>query len=295
MSTPFEISDRLTEEFCDLSPIAATGVGVPGRDHLWDDTSPEGHAARAAFYSSAIAELEPHLGHPERKQAVAARVLSAARLASDVLDVPTLLFARTDAEAATLLTSDVDERDREFLTGERTAEGYYRIRPGLESAIARSLSYAPYADVLWCETKTPDLDEARRFAEAIHDRFPGKLLAYNCSPSFNWKRNLDDQTIARFQRELGAMGYRFQFITLAGWHLVNLRTYELARAYARDQMSAYVELQEREFAMEAEGYTAVKHQREVGAQYFDLVLSTLSHGEATTSAMDGSTESAQFA
>ncbi|MBW3552013.1 MAG: isocitrate lyase [Gemmatimonadetes bacterium] len=223
------------------------------------------------------------------------RTLSAARLASDVLDVPSLLFARTDAEAATLLTSDVDERDREFLTGERTAEGYFRIRPGLESAIARALSYAPYADVLWCETKTPDLDEAKRFADAIHERFPGKLLAYNCSPSFNWKRNLDDETIAKFQRELAAMGYRFQFITLAGWHLINLGTFELAKGYERDHMSAYVELQEREFALEGEGYTAVKHQREVGAQYFDLVLSTLSEGEAATSAMTGSTESAQFA
>jgi isocitrate lyase len=221
-------------------------------------------------------------------------VLSAARLASDVLDVPTVLFARTDAEAATLLTSDIDERDQEFLTGERTAEGYFQVRSGLEPAIARALAYAPYADVLWCETKTPDLDEARRFAEAVHDQFPGKLLAYNCSPSFNWKRHLDDETIARFQQELGAMGYRYQFITLAGWHLVNLGAFELAREYDARGMDAYVRVQEREFHLEEKGYTAVKHQREVGGNYFDLVLDTLSHGEASTGAMRESTETAQF-
>jgi isocitrate lyase len=205
-----------------------------------------------------------------------------------------VVFARTDAEAATLLTSDVDERDREFLTGERTAEGYYRVRSGLDAAIARAIAYAPYADLLWCETKTPDLDEARRFAEAVHDAYPGKALAYNCSPSFNWKRHLDDETIARFQRELGAMGYRYQFITLAGWHLINLGSFELAREYDAKGMEAYVRLQEREFHLEQKGYTAVKHQREVGANYFDLVLDTLSHGEASTGAMKESTETAQF-
>jgi len=222
------------------------------------------------------------------------RTLNAARLAADVLDVPTLLVARTDAESATLLTSDVDERDREFLLGETTAEGYHRIRPGLEPAIARGLAYAPYADLIWCETKTPDLEEAKRFADGIHEHFPGKLLAYNCSPSFNWKKKLDATTIASFQRELGAMGYRFQFITLAGWHMINLETYQLARAYAQQDMTAYVELQEREFALEADGYTAVKHQREVGAAYFDRILMAAAGGEAATGAMAGSTEEAQF-
>jgi isocitrate lyase len=210
------------------------------------------------------------------------------------MDVPTVIFARTDAEAATLLTSDVDERDREFLTGERTAERYYRVRSGLDAAIARAVAYAPYADVLWCETKTPDLEEARRFADAVHERYPGKLLAYNCSPSFNWKRHLDDETIARFQSELGAMGYRYQFITLAGWHLLNLGAFELAREYDARGMEAYVRLQEREFHLEPKGYTAVKHQREVGANYFDLVLDTLSEGQASTGAMKESTETAQF-
>src|SRR5688500_11613269 len=222
------------------------------------------------------------------------RTLAAARLAADVLDVPSVVIARTDAESATLLTSDVDERDREFLLGETTAEGYHRIRPGLEPAIARGVAYAPYADLVWCETKTPDIEEAKKFADGIREHFPDKLLAYNCSPSFNWKKKLDAHTIATFQRELGAMGYRFQFITLAGWHMINLETYELARKYAQNDMSAYVELQEREFALEAEGYTAVKHQREVGAAYFDRVLMAAAGGEAETGAMAGSTEEAQF-
>ncbi len=222
------------------------------------------------------------------------RTLVAARLAADVLDVPTYLVARTDANGASLLISDVDERDREFLTGERTAEGYYRVRSGLGAAIARGLSYAPYADLVWCETSTPDLEEARTFAEAIRAEHPGKRLAYNCSPSFNWKRNLDAATIAKFQRELGAMGYRFQFITLAGWHLVNLETFKLAHEYAREGMPAYVRLQEEEFALEEEGYTATRHQREVGTGYFDRVLQTLSGGEASTGALAGSTEAEQF-
>ena len=222
------------------------------------------------------------------------RTLVAARLAADVLDVPTWLVARTDANAATLLTSDVDERDREFLTGERTAEGYYRVRSGLEAAVARGLSYAPYADLVWCETSTPDLDEARAFAEAIRAEHPGKMLAYNCSPSFNWSRKLDAATIAKFQRELGAMGYRFQFITLAGWHLINLETFKLASEYAREGMPAYVRLQDEEFALEEAGYTATRHQREVGTGYFDQVLQTLSGGEASTAALAGSTEAEQF-
>ncbi|ADI14660.1 isocitrate lyase [Truepera radiovictrix] len=222
------------------------------------------------------------------------RTLAAARLAADVMDVPTVLIARTDAHAATLLTSDVDERDHPFLTGERTPEGYFYVRPGLEASVARALAYAPYADLIWMETSTPDLEEARRFAEAVHEHFPGKGLAYNCSPSFNWRRHLDDATIAAFQRELGAMGYRFQFITLAGWHTLNLRTFELARGYAESGMSAYVALQEEEFARERDGYTATRHQREVGTGYFDRVLQTATAGQASTAALVGSTEAEQF-
>ncbi|MDZ7703036.1 MAG: isocitrate lyase [Trueperaceae bacterium] len=222
------------------------------------------------------------------------RTLSAGRLAADVLDVPTLLVARTDAHAATLVTSDVDDRDKEYLTGERTPEGYYYTKPGIEPSIARSLEYAPYVDLLWMETSTPDLDEAREFAEAIKKAYPNQMLAYNCSPSFNWKKHLDDATIAKFQRELGAMGYKFQFITLAGWHTINLRSFELAKAYAEEGMTAYVALQEEEFAREAAGYTATRHQREVGTGYFDSVLNAVSGGRASTGALVGSTESEQF-
>jgi isocitrate lyase len=222
------------------------------------------------------------------------RTLSAARLAADVLDVPTLVIARTDANSATLLTSDIDERDHPFLTGERTSEGYFRLKEGLDSAIARARSYAPYADLLWCETSTPDLDEAKRFADAVHEEFPDQMLAYNCSPSFNWKRKLDAADIARFQRELGAMGYKFQFITLAGWHMVNFHSFELAQQYAEEGMPAYVRLQEAEFAKEAAGYTATRHQREAGTGYFDQVLMTLSGGDAATAALAGSTETEQF-
>ena len=222
------------------------------------------------------------------------RTLIGARLAADVCDVPTVLVARTDADSATLLTSDIDERDHPFITGDRTAEGYFRVSGGTGAAIARGLAYAPYADVLWCETSHPDLAEAREFAEAIHARYPGKLLAYNCSPSFNWSKHLDAQTIAKFQRGLGAMGYRFQFITLAGWHLNNLRTFELAKAYREQGMPAYVALQNQEFAAEADGYTATRHQREVGAGYFDKVLMAVTGGLASTSALSGSTEAAQF-
>jgi isocitrate lyase len=221
------------------------------------------------------------------------RTLNAARLAADVLDVPTVLVARTDALSAALLTSDVDEYDRDFVTGERTAEGFYRVRDGIEAAISRGLAYAPYADLIWCETSTPDLDEAREFAEAIHDKFPGKLLAYNCSPSFNWRKHLDDETIAGFQRQLGEWGYKFQFITLAGFHSLNAGMFELARGYAENAMTSYVELQEHEFAMEASGYTATRHQREVGAGYFDLVAQAVSP-DSSTLALKGSTEEAQF-
>ncbi len=220
--------------------------------------------------------------------------LQAARLAADVMDVPALVVARTDSQDATLLTSDIDEVDRQYTTGERTAEGFYGVRNGIDVAIVRSLAYAPYADLVWCETKTPDLDDAKKFAEAIHAKFPGKMLAYNCSPSFNWKRHLDDATIAKFQRELGAMGYKFQFITLAGWHMVNFHAFELAKAYKERGMSAYVELQEREFAAESAGYTAARHQREVGAGYFDQVLLSATGGETSTAALVGSTEEEQF-
>jgi isocitrate lyase len=222
------------------------------------------------------------------------RTLAAARLAADVLDVPAVLVARTDALSATLLTSDVDPADAQFLTGERAAEGFYRVRDGLEPVIARSLAYAPYADVLWFETSTPDLGEAREFAQAIHERFPGKLLAYNCSPSFNWKRALDDAAIARFQDDLGELGYRFQFVTLAGFHALNASLFELAHGYGRKGMTAYVELQEREFELEQLGYTATRHQREVGAGYFDAVARAVSGGQSSTLALTGSTEEEQF-
>ena len=221
------------------------------------------------------------------------RTLNAARLAADVLDVPTVLVARTDALSAALLTSDIDEYDREFVTDERTAEGFYRVRDGIDAAISRGLAYAPYADLIWFETSTPDLAEACEFAEAIHERYPGKLLAYNCSPSFNWRRHLDDAAIAGFQGQLGEWGYKFQFITLAGFHSLNAGMFDLARGYAREQMTAYVRLQEDEFALEEHGYTATRHQREVGAGYFDLVTQAVSP-DASTLALRGSTEEAQF-
>lgn len=220
--------------------------------------------------------------------------LTAARLAADVMGVPTVLLARTDADAADLVTSDIDENDRPFMTGERTQEGFFRTRAGIEQGISRGLAYAPYADLLWCETATPNLDYARRFAEAIHRQFPGKMLAYNCSPSFNWKKNLDDATISKFQRELGAMGYKFQFITLAGFHALNYGMFDLAYHYARDNMSAFVELQQKEFAAAERGFTAVKHQREVGTGYFDAVTQTIEGAQASTTALTGSTEEQQF-
>jgi isocitrate lyase len=224
----------------------------------------------------------------------AVQKLIAARLAADVMDVPTVVLARTDAEAAGLVTSDIDDNDKPFLTGERTAEGFYRVKNGLGQAVARGLAYAEYADMVWCETGTPDLAFARNFAEAIRAKYPDKMLAYNCSPSFNWKRNLDDATIAKFQRELGAMGYKFQFITLAGFHALNYSMFELAYGYARDNMSAFVELQQREFAAAERGFTAVKHQREVGTSYFDEVTQVVTGGKASTTALHGSTEDEQF-
>jgi len=220
--------------------------------------------------------------------------LVAARLAADVCDVPTVLIARTDANAASLLTSDVDERDKPFLTGGRTMEGFYRVRAGLDQAIARAVAYAPYVDLLWCETSEPNLSEAKRFAEGVHQHHPGKLLAYNCSPSFNWRKKLDDPAIARFQRELAAMGYKFQFITLAGFHALNYSMFSLARGFKERGMSAYAELQEAEFGAETLGYTATRHQREVGTGYFDEVSVIISGGESSTTALHGSTESEQF-
>jgi isocitrate lyase len=288
--------DSRTDWFAPIVADAEAGFGGPLNAFELMKSMIEAGAAGVHFEDQLAAEKK--CGHLGGKVLVPTgqfiRTLVAARLAADVCDVPTVLFARTDAHAAQLLTSDVDPRDHEFLTGERTAEGFFRVRDGLEAAIARGLAYAPYADVIWCETSTPDLDEAEEFATAIHAEFPGKLLAYNCSPSFNWKRHLDDRQIARFQQELGRVGYRFQFITLAGFHALNASMFELARGYAAEGMSAYVRLQEHEFELEAQGYTATRHQREVGAGYFDLVAQTISGGQSSTLALTGSTEEAQF-
>jgi isocitrate lyase len=283
-----------------MVPIVADAeAGFGGPLHAFELTKQMIEAGAAGVHFEDQLASEKKCGHLGGKVLVPTsqfeRTLIAARLATDVLDVPTILIARTDADSASLITSDVDERDKPFITGDRTAEGYFRVKNGLDAAIARAKSYAPYADLLWCETSTPDLDDARRFAEAVHEEFPGKMLAYNCSPSFNWSKHLDAHTIARFQRELGAMGYKFQFITLAGWHLINLHTFNLAQAYGEQGMPAYVELQEQEFGLEGAGYTATKHQREVGAGYFDQVLMTVTAGQASTSALEGSTEQAQFA
>jgi isocitrate lyase len=280
-------------------PIVADGeAGFGGALNVFELTKSFIKAGAAGVHYEDQLAAEKKCGHMGGKVLVPTsqheRTLRSARLAADVMGVPTLVVARTDANAANLLTSDVDPRDQEFTTGERSAEGFYYVKPGMEQAISRGLSYAPYADLIWCETAHPDLDEAARFAEAIHAEYPGKMLAYNCSPSFNWRKHLDDATIAKFQKELGAMGYKFQFITLAGFHALNASMFDLARGYAETGMSAYVELQEHEFAMESRGYTATKHQREVGAGYFDIVSSVVSGGEASTLALVGSTESEQF-
>ena len=282
-----------------MAPIVADAeAGFGGPIHAFELTKAMIEAGASGVHFEDQLASEKKCGHMGGKVLVPTaqfiRTLNAARLATDVLDVPTLLVARTDALSATLLTSDADPADREFTTGDRTLEGYYVVRGGRDAAVARALAYAPYADLLWCETSTPDLNEARAFATSIHEHFPGKMLAYNCSPSFNWRRHLDADTIARFQRELSAMGYKFQFITLAGWHLLNLHTFELARTYHDDGMSAYVRIQEEEFAREADGYTATKHQREAGTGYFDQVLLAVTRGRASTAALDGSTESEQF-
>jgi isocitrate lyase len=280
-------------------PIVADGeAGFGGALNVFELTKRFILAGAAGVHYEDQLAAEKKCGHMGGKVLIPTaqhiRTLLAARLAADVMDVPTLIVARTDANAATLLTSDIDERDRPFVRGDRTPEGFYRVEDGLDSAIARGLSYAPYCDLIWCETAHPDLEEAKKFADAIHAQFPGKLLAYNCSPSFNWSKHLDEGTIARFQKELGTMGYRYQFITLAGFHALNASMYELASGYAANGMPAYVELQNREFGMEALGYTATRHQREVGAGYFDLVSQTVAGGNASTLALRGSTEEEQF-
>jgi isocitrate lyase len=282
-----------------LAPIVADAeAGFGGPLHAFELMKGMIAAGAAGVHFEDQLAAEKKCGHLGGKVLVPTqqfiRTLVAARLAADVEGVPTLVVARTDANAARLMTSDIDPADHPFLTGERTEEGYHRITGGLEMAIARGLAYAPYADLLWCETSRPDLEEARRFAEAIHERFPDQLLAYNCSPSFNWKANLDDVTIARFQRELGAMGYKFQFVTLAGFHALNHSMFQLARGYQERGMAAYSELQEAEFADEANGYTATRHQREVGTGYFDAVRQVINGGVSATAAMAESTEAMQF-
>lgn len=282
-----------------LVPIVADAeAGFGGPIHAFELMKAMIEAGAAAVHFEDQLASEKKCGHLGGKVLVPTnqfiRTLCAARLAADVLDVPTVLIARTDSLGATLMTSDADPADRAFLTGERTPEGYWGVKKGLPAAIARGLAYAPYADVLWVETSHPDLLEAKHFAEAIHARYPGKLLAYNLSPSFNWERNLDAAQIARFQKDLAALGYRFHFITLAGWHLINFHTFEMARAVAEEGMPAYVRLQKAEFEREADGYSAVRHQREAGTGYFDLVAMAASGGKASTTALEGSTEAEQF-
>ena len=282
-----------------LAPIVADAeAGFGGPLNAFELMKAFIEAGAAAVHFEDQLSSEKKCGHLGGKVLVPSsqfvRTLIAARLAADVLDTPTLLIARTDALSATLLTSDVDKADRAFTTGERTPEGFFHVRAGIEAAIARGLAYAPYADLLWFETSTPDMEQAETFAREIHARFPGKLLAYNCSPSFNWSRHLSESQIASFQRDLAKLGYRFQFVTLAGFHSLNASMFELARGYSERAMSAYVELQQREFAAETDGYTATRHQREVGSGYFDQVLETVTGGMASTMALRGSTEEAQF-
>ncbi len=282
-----------------LAPIIADAeAGFGGPLNAFELTKDMIEAGVAGVHFEDQLASEKKCGHLGGKVLVPTaqfvRTLIAARLAADVMNVPTIIVARTDANGAQLITSDIDPRDRKFLTGERTLEGFFRKNGGLEAAIARGIAYAPYADVVWCETATPNIDEARRFAESVHSAHPGKYLAYNCSPSFNWQKYLDPERIAGFQKELGSMGYKFQFITLAGFHSLNHSMFELAKGYAAEGMPAYVRLQRREFAAEAEGYSAVKHQTYVGTAYFDEVARVISGGTTSTTAMEGSTESAQF-
>ncbi|MGE5702609.1 MAG: isocitrate lyase [Clostridia bacterium] len=288
--------DDSTYWFAPIVADAEAGFGGPLNVFELMKSMIEAGAAGVHFEDQLASEKK--CGHMGGKVLIptqaAVRNLVAARLAADVSGVPTLIVARTDANGAFLITSDVDDRDKEFLTGERTSEGFFRMRGGLDAAIARGLAYAPYADLIWCETSEPNIEEARRFAQAIHEKFPGKLLAYNCSPSFNWKKKLDDETIAKFQRELGKMGYKFQFVTLAGFHALNHSMFELARGYKDRGMAAYSELQQAEFACEVHGYTATRHQREVGTGYFDEVAQVIAGGTSSTTALSGSTEEEQF-
>jgi len=288
--------DNSTDWFLPIVADAEAGFGGPLNAYELMKSFIEAGAAAVHFEDQLSSEKK--CGHLGGKVLVPTsqfiRTLVAARLAADVLDVPTLLVARTDALSATLLTSDIDESDRSFCTGERTAEGFFRVNDGIMAAVARGLAYAPYADLLWFETSTPDIEDAETFAQAIHATYPGKLLAYNCSPSFNWSRHLSESQIASFQRDLAKLGYRFQFVTLAGFHALNASMFDLARGYGENGMTAYVELQEREFAAEPDGYTATRHQREVGSGYFDQVLQTITGGNASTLALKGSTEEQQF-
>ena len=282
-----------------LAPIIADAeAGFGGNLNAFELTKALVRAGTAAIHFEDQLSSAKKCGHMGGKVLVptqdAVNKLISARLAADVMGVPTVLIARTDANAATLLQADYDERDHKFLTGERSSDGFYYVNAGLDQAIDRGLSYAPYADLLWCETARPNLDEAQRFADAIHERYPGKLLAYNCSPSFNWRANLDESTLMKFRESLAEMGYRYQFITLAGWHALNLSMFELASAYRDNGMYAYSEMQEREFAQEANGFRAAKHQAFVGTGYFDEVQTVISSGQSSTTAMDGSTEAEQF-
>lgn len=278
--------------------LADAEAGFGGPLHAFELMKGMIEAGAAAVHFEDQLASEKKCGHLGGKVLVPTsqfiKTLTAARLATDVCSVPTNIIARTDAHAAKLLTSDIDEYDRAFITGERTPEGFYKVRDGLEAAIARGLAYAPYADAIWFETSTPDIGEAREFAQAIHEKFPGKPLSYNCSPSFNWEQHLDSKAIATFQSQLGELGYRFQFITLAGWHLLNYHTFDLAANYKKTGMSAYVDLQRKEFAKESSGYTATRHQREAGTGYFDQVLMTVTGGVSSTAALHGSTEAQQF-
>ena len=282
-----------------MAPIVADAeAGFGGALNVFELTKSMSEAGAAGVHLEDQLSSEKKCGHMGGKVLIPTqqhvRTLTASRLASDVMGVPTVLIARTDALGANLITSDIDDRDKEFLSGERTSEGFYSTEPGMATPIMRGLAYAPYADLIWCETSTPDLDEARTFAEGIHAEFPDKMLAYNCSPSFNWRSHLDDETIAKFQKELGAMGYKFIFITLAGWHALNASAFDLATGYTDSDMSAYVDLQDREFEMESDGYTATRHQREVGAGYFDDVSTVITGGSGSTLALSGSTEEEQF-